>query len=319
MRCLALAQAAQDEGHSTAFAMAKDMNGLVERIKNNNCTVVELKSLRGSPEDAKETSEITKKLNTHLIVDGYAFADEYQKTLKQNGVKFLLVDDYGQATEYSADIILNQNSYAESLRDIYTKRSGGCELLLGSEYVMLRREFRELESHPVIPERAESVLVTLGGSDPDNVTMKVVNLLGQIENIEVTVVVGVMNPYLNDIKTSAENMNVLTDVKDMPSLIAKADLAITAGGSTTYEMAYMGIPTAAFVIANNQETIVSDLDNRGFLHSLGRPEECSDDDFLASISGLISDQSRRQKMSEIGRKLIDGKGTKRIIDAFLTA
>ncbi|HCI03565.1 TPA: UDP-2,4-diacetamido-2,4,6-trideoxy-beta-L-altropyranose hydrolase [Candidatus Peribacteria bacterium] len=313
MRCLALAQAAQDEGHSTTFLM----NGLTDRVKENNCEVVELKSERGSFSDAKETSDLAKKLNAKCIVDGYAFADEYQYALKQSGARFMLIDDYGQATSYSADMILNQNSYAESLRDIYEKRSSGSELLLGSKYTMLRREFRDIDPNPSVPIKAKSILVTLGGGDPDNVTLRVVKLLSQIEDIEATIVVGGMNLHLNDIKVSAKDMNVLTDVHDMPSLISEAELAITAGGSTTYEMAYMGVPTVAITIANNQQPVVADLGERGVVESIGRPDEWSDDDLLTIVRGLINNQSKRKEMSDNGRMLIDGKGAERVLEKLL--
>jgi len=311
MRCLALAQAAQEDGYLTTFVMSKDANGLIERLRAEKCNVIELKSDRGTADDAKETAKLAKEMGAHLIVDGYAFADEYQKVLKESDIQFLLVDDYGQATSYSADFILNQNSYAESLRDIYEKRSGS-EPLLGSKYTMLRREFRDLEPHPSVPNNAKSILVTLGGSDPDNVTLRVVELLSQIEDINPTIIVGGMNPYLDDIKARSNGINVLTDVKDMPALISEAELAITAGGSTTYEMAYMGVPTVAITIANNQQPVVADLDERGVVKSIGKPDEFSDNDFLACLRDLLANESERKSMSEKGMKLIDGYGAYRV-------
>jgi spore coat polysaccharide biosynthesis predicted glycosyltransferase SpsG len=110
------------------------------------------------------------------VVDGYHFTGEYQKAVKQEGLSLLVVDDFGHAEHYWADVVLNQDMNAEEC--LYRSREPYTRLLLGPEYVCLRREFRRL---PRVPRQSNGaackLLVTLGGSDPGNVSELVIQSL----------------------------------------------------------------------------------------------------------------------------------------------
>ncbi|MBU0457819.1 UDP-2,4-diacetamido-2,4,6-trideoxy-beta-L-altropyranose hydrolase [Patescibacteria group bacterium] len=318
MRCLALAQEALDQGHKAIFLMLPGADHLKERLTEEGCEVIELKSSRASTGDIKETAELFKESGALCaVVDGYAFGDDYQKGLKEAGVRFLLIDDYGHAKKYSADFILNQNAYAKELESIYSDRPDDCELLLGHEFVLFRREFKNANPTEKVPEKAKKILVTLGGGDPDNITLRIVQLLKQVADLDVTVVVGSAHEHLDQIKSEAQGMKVICDAHNMEELITEADLAIAAGGTTSYELAFMGVPALMFIFADNQIRVAEDLDRRGVVKSLGWARECSNEEFLASLRAILADQGLRQRMSETGKSLIDGGGTKRVLDKLL--
>src|SRR5262249_52170270 len=104
---------------------------------------------------------------------------------------------------------------------------------------------------------------------------------------------------------------------EMPSLMAWADLGISAGGSTCWEMAFMGLPALAITLADNQQPVVRELDRQGVVVSLGSPGEFTSDDLACSARALLADPARRAAMSRRGRALIDGQGASRVVTKLL--
>src|SRR5581483_478187 len=174
MRCLALAEAWRDAGGSCAFVMSSPAPPIRERLRTEKCEVFPLNSRAGSEEDARELVNLSCSLGSDfVVVDGYQFGDHYQEYIKAQGLALLFVDDNGHAGRYSADVVLNQNVHASA--DLYRKRAPYTELLLDLKYAMLRREFTRWKTwkRRIVPV-GRNVLVTLGGSDPENVTASVV-------------------------------------------------------------------------------------------------------------------------------------------------
>jgi len=317
MRCLSLVQAAHDAGHNTVFLMEPGAESLKERLQNEGCDVHELKSMRGSNEDALETATLARECGAMCaVVDGYVFDAPYQQTLHNEGVCFLLIDDYGQADTYYASIILNQNSYAQKLESIYRKRSSQSELLLGSEYVLLRREYREAAQRQNTPEIANEILVTFGGGDTQVMTQRIIEVLKGIDEstLNITVLIGGSNPHADKIESTAQGMHVIRDAQNMPELLANTELAIAAGGTTSYELAYMGVPSLLFILAENQRLIAEDLNTRGIVKSIGKPDQVSDITIVNAIRELITNVGQRRSMAQIGQQLIDGQGAMRVLE-----
>src|SRR5271169_5127044 len=164
MRCLALAQAWHDGGGRAVFAMADATPAVEERLQSEGFEVTRLVVRVGSVADAEETAKLAHQHNASwAVVDGYGFGAEYQANLKSRGLKVLFIDDNGHAGHYSADLVLNQNVYAEEAP--YRSRGLSTKLLLGPRFAMLRREFAAWrEWRRENPAIVRKVLVTMGGS-----------------------------------------------------------------------------------------------------------------------------------------------------------
>jgi spore coat polysaccharide biosynthesis predicted glycosyltransferase SpsG len=232
------------------------------------------------------------------------------------------VDDYGHADHYYADLILNQNSYAH--KGLYLNRASYSRLLLGTDYALLRQEFLKWPSRDrKISAQARKILITLGGADPENVTAKVVDAVGQIKiaGLEVIVVTGSNNPNFaalqNSIANDTSDIRLMQNVTDMSELLAWADVAVSAGGTTCWELAYMGLPAVVVILAENQKDIAADLDRAGIVISLKRHTEVTVEHLVDAIFRLIEDRKLRQKMSRRGRELVDGKGSARVVQKLL--
>ena len=324
MRCIALAQAWQATGGDVHFVCAELLDGIANRLADENFNLTRISADIGSAGDAVATREIMAGEGGCLILDGYQFNSDYQQAVKQDAVLLGMIDDYSHLDDYVSDVLLNQNlSVSETL---YPRRSAHTRLLLGSKYVLLRKEFVEPEPPTRdAPEIAHRVLITLGGSDPENATLAALGALSQLNDprLQARVVVGPGNPHYRELCDEASrapfDLRLECNTPDMPELMAWADVAISAAGSTCWELAGMGVPHLVLVLADNQLGIAEALDrvhgdvNLGWFHS------DSEQQVAESLTALMYDQPRRQRMIERGRQLIDGHGARRVVQVLQEA
>jgi len=320
MRCLALAQAWQDNGGNVIFVMATKSQSLEARIREEGMEISYLTTSKpGSTEDAHELIELAQSKGADwIVVDGYHFNADYQRKIKDAGLRLLFIDDYGHAEYYWADIVLNQNLHAHE--GLYANRAPYTKLLLGTRYVLLRREFLKWRNWKrEIPKVARKVLVTMGGVDPENVTLKVIQVLKEVrvDGLEATIVVGSSNPHYDELKRAVQNskvsMRLEKAVKNMPELMAWADVAISAGGTTCWELAFMGVPTLVMILAKNQQPIAEELNRIKAAINLGWHTDISSNKIVQILVNLLVGEKKRAEISERARKLVDGYGVFNII------
>ena len=253
-----------------------------------------------------------------MVVDGYQFDAGYQQRLKQAGLRLLWLDDDGLTRRYVADFVLNQNLGASAT--LYADRAPDTQLLLGPRYVLLRRPFLNWRTwERKIGPAAKKILVTLGGSDAANVTLRILEALPRALALEVTVLAGASNPNLESLQTycSCTGDRLIVDARNMPELMAWADLAVSAAGSTTWELAFMGLPALLLVLAENQVAAAERLAQAGIFANLGWHYAGSTDLFAERLVELAGEPTRREQMSRKGRALVDGRGAERVVKAML--
>ena len=323
MRCIALAQAWQDQGGAVTFLSHCDSEAIRQRILDEGFEFIPIEKPYPDPSDLQKTlrqlSAFSFQLSAPiwLVLDGYHFTPDYQKAIKESGYRLLVIDDMAHLGHYYAEIVLNQNIHAEQLHyscEPYTR------LLLGTKYVLLRREFLKWRGWKrQIPEKAKKILVTMGGSDPDNVTLKIIRALNSLNDpeLEVKIVAGPTNQNIssleNELHLSSFTFELLSNVRNMPELMAWADVAVSAGGSTCWEMAYMGVPSIILVLAENQKEVAKELYSAGVALNLGWYAEIREPELVEALTTLIFNQIRREAMIQEGKKLADGDGVARII------
>lgn len=319
MRCLALAQEWLRRGGRAVFAQAEGSAAFRQRLAAEKIDLVALDAAPGSPEDARQTIEQARACGAPwLVADGYRLGAEWQAAIKAGGLRLLMLDDREISGPFSADIILNQN--VANCGPHYASHAPGAKLLLGPRHALLRREFlARADWRREIPERASKVLVTFGGSDPDNVTARVVEALARIEAIEIAVVIGGGNPHRPALEALAARSpgSVRLEVNStrMPELMAWADVAVSAAGSTSWELAFMGLPALLCVVAPNQTDIAAVLAAEGAVLNLGTREALDTDLLVFRLQALLADPAGRRRMSEQGRSLVDGHGPARVVAA----
>jgi UDP-2,4-diacetamido-2,4,6-trideoxy-beta-L-altropyranose hydrolase len=322
MRCLALAQAWQDAGGNAVFCQAQSMPSLNERLTSHGMSLVSLEAQLGTLRDATQIVNVALGLHAQwLVVDGYHFDAKYQKYLIDQGLRMLLVDDTGCHERCFADVVLNQNIDAN--QTLYPQYDG--QLLLGPQYSLLRREFlswRDWKRNPI--SAVHKILVTLGGSDPHNVTDMVINALSSLEDLslDVIVAVGANNPHMDSLLKAksqcASNIELRRDIPEMTELMAWADLAISAGGGTAYELIFFHVPAILITVADNQETVCQSLGKSKVAIDAGWFHAMDSHSLAKSVRALILDSELRRTLIENCQHLLDGKGAGRVVESMLS-
>lgn len=307
MRCIALAQAWQERGGDVTFLSHCDSEALHQRINNEGFEFIPIEKPHPDPSDLERTLE-KLSANCWLALDGYHFTPEYQKAIRDAGIRLLVIDDMNHLPHYHADILLNQNIHAPNLK---YHCDADTTLLLGTRYILLRREFLKYRDfNRQVQDRAKNILVTLGGADLDNVTLKVIEALKLLDELDISVkiIIGPANPHEKTLRktlTSAHfETELLINPPNMPELMAWADMAISAGGSTCWELASMGVPILALILADNQKAVAEGIAKEGFALNLGWYKNFNTTITSRKINTLIQSKDRRLNMVQKGKALI---------------
>jgi UDP-2,4-diacetamido-2,4,6-trideoxy-beta-L-altropyranose hydrolase len=318
MRCLALAQAWRQQFAGRAvFVMVETTPSLIRRLQKERIEMISIDAQMGSREDATATLDAAAKIESDWIVlDGYRFGASYQKLVKESPSKLLFIDDNGHAGKYSADLILNQNLHGRM--SLYAKLAPRAALLLGPRYALLRREFSERRNggrH--IREKGDRILIAMGGSDPRNLTSRILRALqgASLPSLEIAAAIGGSNPHVAEIETAASRsrhrVNLVKDATDMAGLMMWADFAIAAAGGTSWEFCALALPALLTPVASNQSASARSLKRAGAA-LLFPSARFNSKKLEAAILRLVRSASLRRSLSRRARALVDARGAERV-------
>ncbi len=242
-----------------------------------------------------------------LLLDSYNVTENTLRRLREKYKKLVYIDDLCKLSFYDCDMVINKNLGAENL--IYNTPDN-CETLLGPLYALLRDEFQKASSHDV-SEDIKNILITMGGTDPKNTSVKVLNIVKNTSfNFNVALSPGFSDKTKYALKKlSKENRNItLFENPKMAELISKCDMAITAGGGTTHEIASLGVPQIMITVAENQFSPLSFGEDNGLYIYGGKENELNTNKFLSLFNSLAKDFDRRKKLSESQKNTINKNG-----------
>ena len=275
--------------------------------------------------DARQVGEIIKGFENPsdwLVVDHYALDERWEGYLRPYVKKIMVIDDLADRA-HECDLLLDQNFY-ENLESRYNGLvPAWCKKLLGPKYALLRPEFMEARKN--LRKRdghVKRIMIFFGGSGPTNETAKVLEAIRMLNrpDIAVDVVVGAFNSHRKVIEQMASDLPDCTcyfNVEDMAALMAGADLAVGAGGTTVWERCALGLPSLVTTVAENQEKTVSDMAELGYLLFLGRSEAVSVDSLYHALEIAIQSPWLLISFARKTLSLVDGKGVKRIAQEML--
>jgi len=321
MRCIALAQAWLDSGGQADFALARGADELGNRLHAEKMRISKVGAIPGSQEDLRETVDLAAAQRVEwLVLDGYHFSMDYRQQLENQNLHLLFIDDHGNYAPYRSEIVLNVNPQASGAMYGFSDSRPG--FLLGTRYALLRREFLLFPRSSVeVPEKAHRILVTFGGSDSDNVTLQVLQALEEITDLklQITIVVGATNPNKPSLQAqvagSCHAATLLSDVNNMPQVMSQSDLAITAGGATCQELAFMEVPMFLLTIADNHEETVEAYSRAQAAVSVGWFNRIDRKNLVNSLRQVIADKKVRVEIRSNARRMVDGRGAQRVVEA----
>ncbi len=319
IRSLALAAEWVDRG-GRAVMHGDVPDGLNGRVADAGAELVAARSDRTLGHDLEQTTELARRSRADwVIIDGYVFDTDYVSDLRSAGLRTLQFADGVVTKPFAPDILLDQNLGAESRN--YELITEGAQALLGVRYACLGQQFTDVIARKRMPEIATKVLVTFGGADADNATSVVVDALKGVSELEsVTVVLGVSNVHADAIKRSCaadSRFECVRNVSNMAELMVNSDLAIAAAGSTSWELAALGVPSVLVTTADNQEPIARAVSDQGAAVSIGWIAPDDVEKVRSKVEVFATDRSRRESISVSGQMLVDGKGASRVVNAML--
>ncbi|HID45050.1 MAG TPA: UDP-2,4-diacetamido-2,4,6-trideoxy-beta-L-altropyranose hydrolase [Chromatiaceae bacterium] len=340
MRCLTLAKELKSRGADILFVTRALTGHMAETIANHGFSVKLLPevSVEYRPknhdvphaewlkvsleQDASETIQALSNRKTDwLIVDHYALDARWHRALRKYTYKIFAIDDLADR-KLDCDLLLDQ-TYGRNETDYRAITPGNCNLLLGSKYALLRSEFRALRSAARKKRKqcqeVQNILITMGGIDRDNVTGKILDALPSATYPlfpSVDIILSSNAPHVEDVIKAANQhpfmVNVSIDVHDMAMRMLKADLAIGASGTTTWERCCLGLPSIVFVLAKNQKNIALHVEKENAAFCLGNSTPKAISRMQDVFSLLHQDAKILTDMSEAAFGLVDGDGVDRV-------
>lgn len=252
------------------------------------------------------TEEVKEIEADMLITDSYSVNEKYFEETKKIFNKTAYIDDINEHY-FNVDFLINQNCYAE---DLNYRVNSHTKLLLGVEYILLRDEFKSLPNKNV-KNKVYDIMITVGGADRCKLTETILNYVSKME-YNFHVVIGpsfVDTSFTESFKT--QNIKFYHNA-NMCEIMKNCDMAISACGSTLYELSACGVPTLGIIIADNQQGIADKLNSMGIIKNLGWHNKISKEDLINNINKLDNDYIVRKSLSEKASKIVDGKGAERI-------
>lgn len=316
MRCLSIAAAIKKCGQEICFILADEFPLTLLQDRGMHYRVLHTsydKTDEELPLLCKWLSEDKPQL---LLIDSYYVSGEY---IAKAGklVKTAYIDDMFFPS-CPADILINYNIYGDMLpyREVANARTA---LLLGTAYAPLREEFCDVKYS--LQEEVKHVLITTGGSDKYNLAGRIVEAALQkavTGKLHYHIVSGIFNqhyPCLKKLEQEHGNIHIHQNVTNMAELMQACDVAITAGGSTMYELCAVGLPMICFSFADNQKKQVETFAGREIVCFGGDyelQEEKMLEEVIVHLGKLAKSWEARKAYSQRGKAIVDGRGAERI-------
>ncbi len=313
MRCSVLAEKFIEKGGNVKFychhTKQQGINWL--RMKGFETIPLMQEDLKS---EARELSQHVKSLETDILfIDSYWLNDDYFKIAKSSGCIVAVIDDE-ELYSYDCDIIINCSLGAEKRKYDNSK----CVLkLLGGKYSILRNEFMTAY-HSEFNGEIKKIFVTMGGSDVNNFTPRVLEGIANIPDIDITVIYGPLMKSIEDIKKAAAkclgNVKIYENPSNIAELMSMSDLAISAAGGTARELFALGVVSLFAIQAENQIFFWDYLKSLNLPLCLGYHTEITALSIYKTVRNLINRPEKVIYIKEQISGLVDRNGTNNIIN-----
>lgn len=314
MRCLSIAKAFAEHGENVKFITADHKGDRLIQQAGFNSFCLDSDWTQMENELPKLKRRIDKDNPTLLLVDSYYVTKRYFRELHKS-VRTAYMDDLNIDC-WDIDFLVNYNIFGTSF-DYSIYKETRTELLLGPKYAPLRSEFHSLPSH-VIQRSVTDILISAGGSDPERITEKMmIYICPKWPEVQFHFIVGALNPRAEGIKAlAAKTTNAILHINErhMSELMGKCDMAISAAGSTLYELCAAGVPTITYSLADNQIVATEQFEKLGIMLNAGdcRENTCFIECVDEFINRVANNKALRENLSLKMQRLVDGKGADRI-------
>ena len=333
MRCLSLAERLRQRGGDVWFACRDCLGHAGSEIQQHGYEVLWIDAGREQAGESLAASEqcfaipveqdaaicqvlIRKMEIDWLIVDHYGIDAAWHMALRKSVDRIMVIDDLADRG-YDCDLLLDQ-TYGRRKEDYVDQVPAECELLLGSEYALLRPEFARLRFDALRQRNSRQgiarVLVSMGGSDPDNMSSRVLQGLNRVDWVNpprIDLILGPGFQHGDELRRLAQDhvsdINIVENVSNMAEYMQNADLAIGAGGVTSWERCCLGLPALTLQAAENQSLVISNLLAAGAIMKLEAGDGLSES-VAKTVSECLQQRGKLDAMSLAAAKITRGLG-----------
>lgn len=328
MRCLSIADTAKKYGDKCVFITAGKECLDIIISHGYECIVLDTDYNDMTAELNKLLPIIKTNSPSALFVDSYFVTNTYLKQLwglvrKIHG-KMVYIDDV-LAFPYPCDIILNYNIYGpdkeKNYNSLYYKAKMSIpKFLLGTSYVPLREEFQDIPKR-IVKKEAQNIFISTGGTDFEHLTIEIIKEVKKFKSQYIfCFVIGEMNKdreIIYNISYDDPNIILFDNVKQMAKLMSSCDVAISASGSTLYELCATQTPTVTYILADNQILSAEGFHNRYILECIGDVRKLGvinlSKCLIKSATALADDYKRRVEITKNMQNIVDGQGANRLL------
>ena len=322
MRCLSIAEALREKSAEVVFAVSDNKCESLITQKGFDCVVLNT-DYSDLDSEAEAFGRLLDRLKPQsVIVDSYYVTRDYLEMIGQKAIT-VYIDDI-LAFDYPADILINYNIFSSKsdYDKLYRNSAVKPEFLLGTRFVPLRHEFSGCEYRRP-RETVRNILVSTGGADTEHIGISFLSYLKDnpdaLAGYRLKFVAGAVNRDIDRIKELAEALpyvDLLIGVKDMKSLLCDCDMAVSAAGSTLYELCACSVPSITYVVADNQLPAAEAFSKKGIMENLGDMRVCRNigETIAQSAKQLAEDYDRRESMAKIAFEQINKNGSAQIAE-----
>lgn len=333
MRCVALAERLRQRDIAVRFICRRLEGHLEPLLRDRGHDVAMLPAPRaatataadgdyaawlGVPQDvdAEETSAALPGTRpVWLVVDHYALDSDWEHAMRPRVGRILAIDDLA-GRPHACDALLDQNFSLEGERRHAATVPADCRLMLGPRHALLRPEFAQLRRAARERTGVRRLFVFFGGTDPCDMTGRTLDALssGEFAGLELDLVIGANYGRRRDLEARARarpGTRVHAATSLVAGLMREADLAIGAGGGTTWERMCLGLPTILVSIAENQEAACRDLAAAGLARYLGSDREAGVEVLRKALRASIASPEALFTQAAEGQAVVDGLGAAR--------
>ena len=261
-RCLNLAEVLRNE-HEITFVFCNTSNLILEEIKKKFKIIV----LEGNKILLKKAKKIFKnKDHNYLILDDYSVNYSWEKAISHYFSKVLIIGDHLNR-KHHCDFYLNQNVIENKIKESLIKKFLGTKCLLGPKYALLDKKYFKYARKEKNRVSLKNIIISFGGSDKENLTDKVLDVLSQkkFDTFKIKVAIGKNYQYFDDlVKKYRSNKKIFfyKNLKSLASINYNSDLSIGAGGISTWERLCLSLPSVVFLVSDNQKVTINALQKR---------------------------------------------------------
>jgi len=313
-RSVTIAEAMREKGYKIIFIINRN-NSAIQELKSRkfSYTLIPMFDLHHD-----YSNKILDVLNSRncitVIIDMREYGEQISKNFMKTNLNVILLDDAWCKNAY-ADLIFNGTMIKKYHK--YKKININSKIFVGLKYWIINNEFKKHQKklNDIYDKKKYNVVISVGGADPNELSLFIVKALYNISNIKITIIIG---PFFKNLAKlhkfvkNKKNIRMVISPKKIWNEFLKGDLVISGAGNTLFELTAQKIPTICISTVEHQIPYAKMFASKDFAINLGFWRNLTPDLIRHTLTNILNDKIKRRKMSNVANTILDGNELFRI-------